>query len=118
MRPMAVVVPDVDVQDALELRTAEDQDPIETFAPQRADEAFGVRVGARCPDWRSDDLDALASEHLVEGAGELTVAIVNQETSRRGSLGERPRELARLLGDPACVRISGRSGEVDPARRD
>src|SRR2546425_10246238 len=117
MRAMGVVVRDEEVQAAFKRRTAEDQDPIEAFAPQRSDEALGVRVGPRRPNRRSDDLDALASEDLVEHAGELCVAIVDQEPSRGGSLGERPPKLAGLLGDPERVRAGGHAGQVDPARR-
>src|SRR2546425_6435286 len=117
MRAMAVVVRYVDVQDALNLRTAADQDPIEAFAPQRADQALGVSVGPRCPNRRSDDIDALASEDIVEHAGELRVPIVDQEASRGGSLGERSSKLTGLLGDPARIWDGAHAGEVNQARR-
>jgi hypothetical protein len=45
VRPVAVVVVDVDSEDALELATVDDQDPVEALAPDRADEALGVGVG-------------------------------------------------------------------------
>jgi hypothetical protein len=49
MWPVGVAVVDVDVEDALELPAACDQEPVETVAADRADEAFGDRVacGAR-----------------------------------------------------------------------
>ena len=103
MWTMAVVVIDVGVQDALELATAGDQDPVEALAPHGADEALGEHVGLWSPDRCSDDLDPLAAEDLVEGAAELRVSIVDQEAGRRGSVGERPRQLARLLRDPGVV---------------
>jgi hypothetical protein len=90
MRTMAVVVIDVGVQDVLELATAGDQNPVEALAPHGADEALGKRVRLRSVDRCSEDLDPLAAEDLVEGAGELRVAIVDQEAWRRGSVGERP----------------------------
>ena len=71
MWPMSVVVLDVDLQDALELSAADDQDPVKALAPHRADEALGVRVGTRCPDRRLDDPEPFASEHLVEPASDL-----------------------------------------------
>jgi hypothetical protein len=95
MRAMAVVVIDVGVQDALELATAGDQDPVEALVPDGADEAPGKCVGLWSVERRSDDFDPLAAEDLVEGVGELRVAIVDQEAWRRGSVGERPRELGR-----------------------
>jgi hypothetical protein len=115
MRTMAVVMIDVGVQDALELVTAGDQDPVEALAPNGADEALGKRVGLRSLDRCSDDLDPLAAEDLVEGPGELRVAIVDQEAWRRGSVGERPRELAGLLRDPGVAWMVGAARYVHPA---
>jgi hypothetical protein len=45
MRTMAVVMIDVGVQDALELATAGDEDPVQALAAHGADEALGERVG-------------------------------------------------------------------------
>jgi hypothetical protein len=115
MWTMAVVVIDVGVQDVLELATAGDQDPVEALAPHGADEALGKRVGLWSVDRCSDDLDPLAAEDLVEDAAELRVAIVDQEAWGRGSVGERPRELARLLRDPGVVGMLGAARDVDPA---
>src|SRR5919204_3532742 len=50
MRPLGVVVADVDAKDVLELATVEDQQPIEAFASERADPPFDVGVRVRCPD--------------------------------------------------------------------
>ena len=59
MRTMAVVMLDVGVEDALELATAGDQDPVEALAPYGADEALGKRVRLRSLDRCSDNPDAL-----------------------------------------------------------
>src|SRR5206468_8113956 len=59
--------------------------------------------------------DPRAAEDLVEGAAELRVAIVDQQACRRGSVGERPRELARLLGDPGAAWMLGAARYVHPA---
>src|SRR2546430_17378994 len=83
MGPVDVVVVDVDVQDARELPAAGDEEPVEAVAADGADPAFGERVGLRRPKWGADDLDALASEDLVERAAELAVAVVDQESGRR-----------------------------------
>ena len=45
MRPVRVVVVDVDAQDTLKLSTARDQEPVETVAADRAHPALGDRVG-------------------------------------------------------------------------
>ena len=61
----------------LEVSAVEDQEPVETLSANGADEALGDRVRLRRPKRCADDFDALASEHLVEGAAELAVAIVD-----------------------------------------
>jgi len=88
MRPVGVVVVGVDAEDALELFAAGDQEPVETVAADGADEAFGERVCLRSAKWGADDLDAFASEDVVEGGAEFAVAIVDQEPRGCRSLGE------------------------------
>jgi hypothetical protein len=44
VRPVAVVVLDIDPEHALELTAAENQEPVETLTLQGADEALGVGV--------------------------------------------------------------------------
>jgi len=49
----------------------DEEKTVEEFAADGADEAFGDRVGPRCPHWCADDLDIDGGEHGVEGGGEL-----------------------------------------------
>jgi hypothetical protein len=88
VRPVGVVVVDVDAQNALKLLAAADQEPVEAVAADGADPAFGERVCFRCAKRGADDLDAFASEDVVEDATELAVAVVDQEAGRCRSLGE------------------------------
>ena len=88
MRPVGVVVLDVDTQDTIELSAACDQEPVEAVAANRADPALGERVRVRRPKRGADDLDALALEDVVEGAAELAVAVVDQEPDRPRALRE------------------------------
>jgi hypothetical protein len=81
-------VVDVDAQDALELATACDEEPVEAVTADAADPAFGERVCLRRAKRSADDPDALAAENLVEGMGELAVAVVDQKARRCCSLGE------------------------------
>ena len=46
---MLVVMTDVDREDAFEVPSVHDQDPVETFATYGADPPFDERVRARCP---------------------------------------------------------------------
>ena len=91
MRAMRVVMVDVDRQDSFEVAAVEDQEPIEALTADAADPALHVRVRARrayrCPD----DPDRLGAEHLVEGGGELAVAVMDQEPDRLRSVAERRR---------------------------
>jgi len=82
MRPVAVVVVDVDAEHLLELSPTDDQDPVEAVASYRADPALGERVRLRCPERCADDLDGFASEDLIEDVAELAVAIVDQVADR------------------------------------
>jgi hypothetical protein len=79
MWPMGVVVVDVDAQDALELPSAGDQEPVEAVAADGADPAFGERVCLWRLKWGGDDLDAFAAKDIVEVATELAVAVLDQE---------------------------------------
>jgi hypothetical protein len=73
---------DVDTEHVLELSPADDQDPVEAVAPDCADPPLGERVRLRGPERCADDLDAFASQDLVEDVAELAVAIVEQEADR------------------------------------
>src|ERR687888_475641 len=53
------------------MAVADDQQPIEAFGADGADEALGVGVRLWCADRRVDHLDAFAAEDLVEGSREL-----------------------------------------------
>ena len=79
---------------------AGDQQVIEAFAAQRADEAFGDRIGPRCSNWGADDADVGAGEDGVEGGGELRIAVADQEPELLGAVAEVDQQVAGLLGDP------------------
>jgi hypothetical protein len=98
VRTFAVVVLDVDAQDVFEMAAADDQEPVETLVADGADESLRVGVRLRRSHRRVDHLDSFAAEHLVEGSGELAIAIVDQETRPLENV--REAEVARLLDDP------------------
>ena len=98
MRAFAVVVLSVDAQDLFEVAARDDQQPVETLVADGTDESLRVGVRLRRLHRRVDDRDSFAAEELVEGGGELAVAIVDQETRPLEKVGEA--EVARLLDDP------------------
>ena len=84
MRPVGVVVIDEDAEHTLEVPSVEDQKPVETFSAGGADEALGDRVRLWSAHRRLDDLDAFACEDGIEVAGELAVAVADQEPNGDG----------------------------------
>jgi hypothetical protein len=112
VRPLPVVVVDVDAQHAFEVAAVEDQQPVEALGAHGFDEALGDRVRFGRANRRPDDLDAFAAEDAVEVTRELAVAIADQEANRRRSLRQGPGELASLLGDPGAVWVGRAAGEV------
>ena len=61
MRPVAVVMIDVNAEHLLELSPADDQDPVEVVAADGADPALGERICLGRLERCADDLDAVAS---------------------------------------------------------
>src|SRR5215218_9376085 len=106
----------VDVENMFEVATAEDEDSIEAVGAERAYPALGVGVRARRQDRRTDHLDPLAPEHLVEGVAALRVPVMDEKPERL-LVAELDHEVARLLGDPATVRIRAAREVLDPPRR-
>ena len=58
VRPVLVVVRRIGGADAVEMSAAQDQQPVETLAPEAADPTLGMCPRLRCSDWSLDDTDA------------------------------------------------------------
>ena len=106
---------DIVAQHYVEVAWSGDQDAVEAFAAQRADEAFDDRVRAGCPDRGSDDLDVGAGEDRVERGGELAVPVADQEPEPFGVVREVHEQVADLLGHPGSGRMGGDPGDVRAA---
>ena len=87
------------------MASVHDQEPVEALGADGADEAFGDRVRFRRSHRRLDDPDAFAYEDGVEVAGELAVAVTDQEAKQS------PRLLARLLVTHVPVGFAVKPGE-------
>ena len=92
-----------------------DQEVVEAFPAQGADEAFRDRVRPRCPDRGADDPDVGAGEDGVERGGELAVPVADQEPEPVGAVAEVHEQVAGLLGDPGPGGVGGDPGEVHAA---
>jgi len=76
---MVVEVRDVLGQHHHQMAAVDDQHPVQQFAPEGADPSFGDPVRPRCPHWGAQDAHPLAGEHDIKHAGELAVAVPDQE---------------------------------------
>src|SRR6266496_2071927 len=117
MWPVFVAVPAVDAEHVLEMTAADDEDPVEAVGADCAHPTLCEGVRVRGLNWRADDLDALGAEDLIEGVAELGVAIVDEE-SEGVLVAELHGEVARLLGDPAAVRIRAACDVLNPPGRE
>jgi hypothetical protein len=72
-------MPGIARENVLEVAAAEDQQPIETFAPHGPDPPLGVRPRPRRPHRRLDHTHPLRAEDLVKGTGELAVAVTDKK---------------------------------------
>ena len=79
MWAVVVVVPLVLPKHAVGVALLNDQDAVEEFARNRADEAFGDRVGARRLQRRLMTFMPMAVKTGVEGGVELCVAVADEE---------------------------------------
>ena len=103
MWSLAVVMLDIDAEYRFEVTAVEDQQPVQALDARGPHKALRDRVGLRCSHGRLQDSDALAAEHLVEGAAVLAVAVADQGPD--ALVGEVEAEVARLLGSPRAGRI-------------
>jgi hypothetical protein len=114
MRPVPVVVLDVDSQDLLQVPATHDEQPVQALGPHRPDPALGVGVSVWCLHRRDQHLGVLRTEHVVEPAAELCVTIANKEADPASSFLEDKQQVAGLLGDPQTVGVRSNPSQVDP----
>jgi hypothetical protein len=82
MGPVLIVVLNELLQYPLEMPPVEDEQAVKALAPARPDEALRVGVCPRGPYRGANDAHPLGGEDLVEGGGELLVAIMEKEAER------------------------------------
>lgn len=113
VRAVDVVVRHELGENALELTSVEDEDPIQAFPSNGADEALGDSVCPGCAHRCADDPHALGAEGLVEAGGELGVTITDEIPSGNQAFSEAPSELPSLLCYPQIVRAGCHSSELN-----
>ena len=83
-------------QDCAKVAFVERDQPIQTFPPDRPDQAFTVRVGLGGSHGRLQHVQRHRSDRTVNGWGVDRIAIVHQETMR-GLAGDRGPTTATAL---------------------
>ena len=76
VRPSCVVMRHPRLKNQLELRFGQWYEPIETLAPNGADDSLADRIGFRAARWRLQPLDAKSAHGFVEMRGKDAVAIM------------------------------------------
>jgi hypothetical protein len=76
-----------------EVARPDDQELVEAFAAQGADEAFGDGVRSRCPHRRTDDVDVGAAKTASKAAVNL---LSRSRIKKRNWLAWSPRSMSRL----------------------
>jgi hypothetical protein len=103
----------VDAEHVFEVAATDDQEVVEAVGANGAHPALGVGVRVRSLYRRADHADAFAAEDLVEGVGELRVAIMDQEP-KRSLFADVHDQVEGLLGDPGVVGVRGAGEVLDP----
>ena len=89
-----------------------DQYAVQEFAAELSDESFADRVRARCLRRTFKDADVCVGEDGVEGAGELGVAVADEEFVGCALVGEVHERVAGGLGGPFAGGVRGDAGQV------
>jgi hypothetical protein len=118
MWSVGVVVLHVGVQDAIEMPTAQDERPVKGLSSNRSHPSLSEGVGLRGSDRGEDHSGPFGLEHLVEGTGELLIAVADEEAHLRRGIVKIEGEVPRLLGDESTVRVRGRAGDPHPSGTD
>jgi hypothetical protein len=91
---------------------AKDQYAGGEFGSQGADEPFGETVRSRTSRRNLHDADTDVSKYRVEGHGELTGPVSDEELEPRDAIAEIQHQVADLLRNPLAVGVGGRAQQV------
>jgi hypothetical protein len=110
--PSTAVVPNVFREHHTRVPLAEDQYAVGEFDSESAYEPFGKTVRPRTARRNSDYADADVSQDSIEGRGELTGPISDEDPELRDAIAKSHHQIADLLGGPPAVRVRGRAQQV------
>jgi len=110
---VGVVVGYIGAQHLEKMTLADDQQAVKTLAAGTADEALHDGVRRRRPVGCAHRPDSRACQELIEGAGELGIAVVDEEAHMLAPIVMIHEQVARLLADPGAGEV-GRNRDVLP----
>jgi hypothetical protein len=90
VRPLLVVVADIDAEDVLELPATEDQEPVEALPPHAPDPALDVRIRVRRLQRRPDTSPGVRRRSLVGGCASRFAQAMRKPAACRPDAGPRP----------------------------
>ena len=93
MGSVLVVVGHEHLENARKMLLVQNQHPVETLRAGCAHKPLGHAVGLRDAKRCANDLDPVASKHVVKSVGEFLVPIAYQETDVFGAIPQGPRQL-------------------------
>jgi hypothetical protein len=112
MRVVPVVMAGVLAEDRPQVPFAVDEHPVGALGSCGAYPPLGIAVRARGPRRGLDHLHALGGGDLVEGGGELGVAVPDEEAEGAGPVAGVHDQVAGLLRGPCAVRMGGHAEDV------
>jgi hypothetical protein len=115
VRSVRVEVLHILAQYDVEVAWPDDQEVVEAFPSEGADEPFRDRIRAGCPDRGANDPHVSTGEDGVEGHRELAVPVADQEPEPVGSIAEIHQQVACLLGHPGPGGVGGYPADMHPA---
>ncbi|GAA1274489.1 hypothetical protein [Streptomyces javensis] len=109
---MLVVVLLVVREDVAGVGLVHDEDVIEGFASDAADDAFAVRVHTGSLRRTFDDLHLFGPKDGIGGLAVLVIAVAQQEAQGLDAYAQVGGEIPRLLHRPVPYRVGGAPGDV------
>jgi len=112
MGPKTIVMIDKYRERSHEVPCVQDQQPVQAFRPNRPNEPLRDPIRLRDLNRRTNNARALRLKDDIETARELSIMVANQESDWVGTLGERPRDVPRLLRHPFAVGMRRAAGQI------
>jgi hypothetical protein len=103
------------INDFPQMTPVQNHQVIQTCLANRTHPSLGNSIGPGSSTGRQHNGEALRSKNGIEGCGEFGIAVVDEKAHGTLLVGETPKELPCLLGNPRAIWGRSAAGEVDSA---